>query len=158
MPARDIPTSVANARKQAARSLAKQVHYAELNARIMRARANDPGDPLTEEIAVEHENLVGDQRRSATDVAKTQSTTLAKVMNEVAEEWRREVEQHLVVWRDERAIHQDLLDHPELYGGVMPDGQTPIVSEQEQAAIQALDAAIAEAERSLDAKGKAKSS
>lgn len=144
-----VPTAVLNARKQALARAAETAALAAVNSRIVGRRAADDQDPdITDSHAVEALAEHDKHHSALAAMATAHGTTPEQALADIAEQRKETVTQHLEQWRANRAVHQDLLDHPEVYGHCDLGGR-PLKASEQQGHIRQYDAAIAEAEAEL---------
>jgi hypothetical protein len=101
----DHSEAVTNARRQAVVTHAVSLLKAQFDAESMRKRANDKDDPLEPEQADAH------------------GTTPAKALSTAAEAWANELRGLLESWEVELQVSEDMLAHPDAYGGCLLDGR-----------------------------------
>lgn len=145
---KELSPEVKAARRQAALRLRMEEKAEEINVRMVRKRAEDPEDPsVTPEMAERQEKALKDlkaKRAAADKVSGLTAGELAEIEGQAAVQQEQNTAQQVEQWKAQRAIHQDMLDNPEVYGGVDLGG-APIDPEQQRAHIKAFDAAIAAA-------------
>ena len=85
-PTTELDPAVAAARDQQATRLAAEAALAEVNAKMMEARAADPEDLLTHEQAAEARQQADDARATADAVVEMAPTSNEKILSAVAKQ------------------------------------------------------------------------
>jgi hypothetical protein len=119
----DHSEAVTNARRQAVVTHAVSLLKAQFDAESMRKRANDKDDPLEPEQADAHDKVVDERRKSLNRLARMHGTTPAKALSTAAEAWANELRGLLESWEVELQVSEDMLAHPDAYGGCLLDGR-----------------------------------
>lgn len=114
--------AIKKARREAVRAHARAVHLETFQSGVLAARALDPEDPCSDDDVKEHAKIEKEKRSTLTRLAKAQNTTTTKMLAETEDAVVRELDQLRESWEEQLAQCEDMLENPDEYGGMMPDG------------------------------------
>lgn len=145
------PPEVADALRLAAVRLRLEERAAAIDAAILRARAADPTDPVTDEHAADaaaHLEAARARRARAARAAGLPAADQRAAEAAADAEHRTTMQGRIAEWRRLRNVHQAMSDTPEAFGGVDLAG-VPLDPAQQAEHVRAYAAAIAAAEADL---------
>lgn len=144
-----LDPAVVTARKEAARRALAAAADADFNARLIQAQADHEDVAVDQDAATTARQDADDLIAESDSVIAAQKADKDALQREVDKARRDALTAQVDEWKRLRAVHQDFVDNPDVYGGKDFSG-APLDADAQRSAVAQLDIAIAAAQGELD--------